>query len=113
MRLLVMPKLQPGVQVEQLLPHRGAEIQAVWNLYAQGICREFYGRADAPGAVILMLERESVEAAREALATLPFARLHLIDFDVYPLAPFVGLRELFQAGSQVAQAASQPAQAAS
>lgn len=109
MRLLVMPKLQPGVQVERLIPHRGAEIQAVWDLYAQGICREFYGRADAPGAVILMLERESVEAARDALATLPFARLHLIDFDIYPLTPFVGLRELFQTAQPASQAAIQAA----
>jgi hypothetical protein len=78
----------------------------VWDLYTQGICREFYGRADAPGAVVLMLERESVEAAREALATLPFARLHLIDFDVYPLTPMVGLRELFQAAPATSQAVS-------
>jgi hypothetical protein len=107
MRLLVMPKLQPGVQVEQLMPHRAAEIQGVWDLYAQGICREFYGRADAPGAVVLMLERESVEAARDALATLPFARLHLIDFDIYPLTPLIGLRELFRTAQSGAQAASQ------
>ncbi|HEX9038898.1 MAG TPA: hypothetical protein VF808_18090 [Ktedonobacterales bacterium] len=106
MRLLVMPKLQQGVQVEQLFPHRAAEIQAVWEMYAQGICREFYGRADAPGTVLLMLERDTVEAARDALATLPFARLNLIDFDIYPLTPFVGLRELFQAASQTASPTS-------
>src|SRR6266487_1626568 len=73
------------------------EIQAVWELYAQGICREFYTRANEPGRVVLMFESASVEAAKEALATLPFARLHLIDFDVIPLAPFTGLALLFQA----------------
>jgi hypothetical protein len=44
-----------------------------------------------------MLECASVGAASDALATLPFARLHLIEFDVIPLAPFMGLTRLFQA----------------
>ena len=69
---------------------------AVWELYAQGICREFYTRANEPGRVVLMFESASVEAAKEALATLPFARLHLVDFDVIPLAPFTGLARLIQ-----------------
>lgn len=96
MRMLVIPKLHPGVQVEQLVAHRAAEIQAVWDLYTQGICREVYGRADAPGAVVMMLESASVEKAREALAILPLARLSLLDFDIYPLTPFVALAGLFQ-----------------
>ncbi|MGH2503098.1 MAG: superoxide dismutase [Ktedonobacterales bacterium] len=102
MRLLVIPKLHPGVSVDELLRHRTAEIQAVWALYAQGVCREMYGRADAPGAAILMLECASVETARDALATLPLARLNLLDFDIYPLTPFTALQSLFQAPSPVA-----------
>ncbi|MBV9229357.1 MAG: superoxide dismutase, partial [Chloroflexi bacterium] len=39
-------------------------------------------------------ESPSEEAARDAIATLPFAQLHLIDFDVIPLAPFYGLENL-------------------
>jgi hypothetical protein len=42
----------------------------------------------------------SIEAAKEALATLPFAQLHLIDFDLIPLAPFTGLSRLFQAATE-------------
>lgn len=99
MRLLVIPRLRQGAQVEELLRHRTAEIQAVWDLYAQGICREMYGRADQPGAAILMLESASVESARDALATLPLARLDLLDFDVIPLAPFTPLQSLFQVAS--------------
>ncbi len=102
MKILVMPKPIEGVAREELLQHAAAEIQAVWELYAQGICREFYTRANEPGRVVLMFECASVEAAGEALATLPFAQLHLIDFDVIPLAPFTGLSRLFQAGSQAA-----------
>ncbi len=100
MKILVLPKPIEGVPREELLQHAAAEIQAVWELYAQGICREFYTRANEPGRVVLMFECATVEAAQEALATLPFARLHLIDFDLIPLAPFVGLSRLFQPASE-------------
>ena len=99
MRILVLPKPVEGVPREELLQRADAEIRAVWDLYEQGIVREFYTRANEPGRVVLILESASVEAAQEALATLPFAQLHLIDFDVIPLAPFVGLTRLFQAAS--------------
>ena len=96
MKILVLPRPIEGVSREVLLQHAAEEIQAVWELYVQGICREFYTRANEPGRVVLMFESASVEAAKEALATLPFAQLHLIDFDVIPLAPFTGLTHLFQ-----------------
>lgn len=97
MKILVLPKPIEGVSREELLQHAAEEIQAVWELYAQGICREFYTRANDPGRVVLLFESASVEEAREALASLPFAQLHLIDFDVIPLAPFTGLARLFKA----------------
>jgi muconolactone delta-isomerase len=100
MKILVLPKPIEGVSREQLLQHAAEEIQAVWQLYAQGICREFYTRANEPGRVVMMFESETVEATNEALAALPFARLHLIDFDVIPLAPFTGLARLFQAPTE-------------
>jgi len=96
MKILVMPKPIEGVPLESLQQHAAEEIQAVWKLYTQGICREFYTRANEQGRVVLIFESASVEAAREALATLPFAQLHLIDFDLIPLAPFTGLSRLFQ-----------------
>ena len=99
MKILVLPKPIEGVARVELLQHAAEEIQSVWDLYAQGICREFYTRANEPGRVVLMFESASVEAAKEALAMLPFAQLHLIDFDVIPLAPFTGLARLFQAPS--------------
>jgi hypothetical protein len=97
MKILVLPRPIEGVSREELLQHAPAEIQAVWELYAQGICREFYTRANEAGRVVLMFECATMEAAKEALATLPFAQLHLIDFDLIPLAPFTGLARLFQA----------------
>ncbi|HXZ05791.1 MAG TPA: hypothetical protein VEH81_13235 [Ktedonobacteraceae bacterium] len=100
MKILVMPKPIEGVSREQLLQHSAEEIQAVWQLYVQGVCREFYTRANEGGRVVLIFESESVEAAKEALATLPFVKLHLIDFDLIPLAPFTGLSRLFQSPTQ-------------
>ena len=100
MKILVLPKPIEGVAREELLQHAGSEIQAVWELYAQGICREFYTRANEPGRVVLMFECATMEAAKEALATLPFAQLHLIDFDLIPLAPFTGLTRLFRAPTE-------------
>jgi hypothetical protein len=94
MKILVMPKPIEGVAREELLKHAPAEIQAVWELYKQGIVREFYTRANEAGRVVLILESASEEAARDALTTLPFVQLHLIDFDVIPLAPFFGLEHL-------------------
>ncbi len=50
--------------MEELQQYRMAEIQAVWELYAQGICRELYAqgicrelyaRADQPGDAVLMV----------------------------------------------------------
>ncbi len=94
MKILVMPKPIEGVAREEMLRHAPAEIQAVWELYKQGIVREFYTRAQEAGRVVLMLESASAEAARDALASLPFVQLHLIDFDIIPLAPFFGLEHL-------------------
>ena len=99
MKLFVMPKPIEGVSREEMLRHAPAEIQAVWDLYKQGVVREFYTRANEPGRVVLVFESASEAGAREAIATLPFAQLHLIDFDVIPLAPFSGLENLFAARS--------------
>lgn len=56
MKILVLPRPIPGVSPEQLQQHAPAEIRAVWDLYEQGIVREFYTRANEQGRVVLMLE---------------------------------------------------------
>ena len=99
MKMLVLPKPIEGVSREEILRHAPAEIQAVWELYKQGIVREFYSRANEPNRVVLVFESANEEEARAALGTLPFAQLHLIDFDVIPLAPFFGLEHLSTARS--------------
>ncbi len=97
MKILVMPKPREGVTREALTPHVAAEIQAVWELYARGIVREFYTRANEPGRVILMIEAASMGEAQDTLAALPFQRAQLVDFELIPLEPFTGLSRLFTA----------------
>ena len=70
MKILVMPKPIEGVSREEMLQHAPAEIQAVWELYKQGIVREFYTRANEPNRVVLVFESASVEAGKEAAGKL-------------------------------------------
>ncbi len=104
MKILVLAKRHDQVQVEEMRPHFQAEVQAIWDLYSQGIIREFYTRADQPGAAILILECATTEAARQALAELPLVELKLLDLDLIPFAPFTNLAMLFQAAGEPAKA---------
>jgi hypothetical protein len=99
MKIVVLAKRRPEVAVETMRPHFRAEIEAVWGLYAQGIVREFYARADQGGPAVLMVESETVESARQALATLPLVEMGLLDLDLIPLAPFANLSQLFANGA--------------
>lgn len=97
MKILVLAKRHGDVSVEQMRPHFKSEIEAVWQLYAQGVVREFYTRADQGGPAILTVESETVEDAQKALAGLPLVQRKLIDLDLIPLAPFSNLSQLFEA----------------
>ena len=99
MKIVVLAKRRPEVQVEMIRPHIKAEIEAVWGLYAQGVVREFYARADQGGPAVLMVEGETVESARQALSTLPLVEMGMLDLELIPLAPFTGLAQLFTNGA--------------
>ena len=96
MKILVLAQRRGEVSVEQMRPHFKAEVEAVWNLYTQGIVREFYTRADQGGPAILSLECETLEKAQKALAGLPLVEMKMIDLDLIPLAPFNSLNHLFE-----------------
>jgi hypothetical protein len=102
MKILVFAKGRAGIPAQTIQPHIKEEVQAVWDLYAQGIVREFYTRADQPGPAVLEVESPTVEAAREALAELPLVKMGLIDLDLVPLAPFTAIGRLFEANGQTA-----------
>ena len=102
MKMIVLAQRSPAVSLEQMRPHFEAEVQAVWDLYVEGVVREFYTRADEGGPAILFVESESVEAARKALAKLPLVEMNMIELNYIPLAPFKSLSHLFQAEKQTA-----------
>ena len=99
MKIFVLAKRRGEVPVESIRPHIKAEVEAVWRLYAQGIVREFYARADQGGPAVLTVESDSVEAAQQALAALPLVEQGLLDLELIPLAPFSGLEQLFADGA--------------
>ena len=102
MKIIVLAQRRPNISLEQMRPHFQEEVQAVWDLYLEGVVREFYTRADEGGPAILAVESDSVESARKALARLPLVEMNMLDLDFIPLAPFKSLSHLFQAEAQPA-----------
>lgn len=98
MKILAFAQRRTGVTLDEMRPHFKEEVEAVWNLYTQGIVREFYTRADNGGPAILAVEAESVDDAWKTLAKLPLVELKMLDLDLVPLAPFTGLNHLFENG---------------
>jgi hypothetical protein len=96
MKILVLAQRNKDISLDEMRPHFKAEVEAVWDLYIQGVVREFYSRADNGGPAILTVESESLEAAKKTLAKLPLVELKMIDLDLIPLAPFHNLDHLFQ-----------------
>ena len=101
MKIVVLAQRRAGIDVETMRPHFKAEIEAVWGLYAQGVVRDFYARADQGGPAVLMLESETVASARQALAKLPLVEMGMLDLDLIPLAPFTNLSQLFADSAHV------------
>ena len=66
------------------------EAERVRQLYAQGIFRQVWGRADNPGAVIV-IEASSPDEAEAVLASLPLAVREMLTLDVFvPVTPYRG-----------------------
>ncbi|MGB8262174.1 MAG: muconolactone Delta-isomerase family protein [Terracidiphilus sp.] len=66
------------------------ESQRVRALYASGILRQIWRRADLPGAAILW-EAASEAEVRSALASLPIAAAGMLEIVLLvPLAPYPG-----------------------
>ncbi|MDR3454495.1 MAG: muconolactone Delta-isomerase family protein [Rhodoferax sp.] len=66
------------------------ESQRVRELYAAGLLRQVWKRADVPGAAILW-EAASEAEVRAALATLPIAQAGMLEIvALTPLEPYPG-----------------------
>jgi muconolactone delta-isomerase len=67
-----------------------AEAERVRQLYADGVFRQVWGRADSPGAVIL-IEAGTPDEAQAVLASLPLAVREMLALDLLvPLTPYRG-----------------------
>ncbi|MHB1021544.1 MAG: muconolactone Delta-isomerase family protein [Acidobacteriaceae bacterium] len=68
-----------------------AEAQRVRELYAAGVLRQIWRRADKPGACLL-LEAASEDEAREAVSSLPLAQRDMLELVMLTqLLPYPGL----------------------
>jgi hypothetical protein len=95
MKILAFEYKLPGVTAESFSQYANAEILRIWELYQEGVIRELDLRADR-NEVVLTLECESVESARQALKTLPSGKEGLIYFELIPLKTYTGFERLLQ-----------------
>jgi hypothetical protein len=95
-KVLAIGEAQPGIGWEHIAPYVGEEARSVWELYESDRVREFYLRADHRPGFVLVFETDDVSEAERLVAALPIVEAGLLDFEVVPLRPYVGLRELFE-----------------
>ena len=96
MKVLAIGHAQPGIGWEHIAPYVGVEARNVWELYESDRVREFYLRADHRPGFVLVFETDDVSEAERLVAALPIVKAGLLDFEVVPLRPYIGLRELFE-----------------
>ncbi|TVT16048.1 hypothetical protein FNH05_36815 [Amycolatopsis rhizosphaerae] len=66
-----------------------AETRQVRQLYADGVVRQIWLRADLPGACFLV-EAPDEDSLRSTVDELPMARSGLSEFTIIPLRPYRG-----------------------
>jgi hypothetical protein len=94
MKILAFEYKLPVVNTESLSQYANAETLRIWELHQQGVIREPHFRADR-NEVVLMLECETVESARQVLKTLPSGKQGLTYFELIPLRTYTGFERLF------------------
>ena len=84
----------PGRTREEAAALGRAEARRAWALHQAGIVREINFRTDAHRTVML-LEAPDIDAAREALDSLPFVRAGVLTFEILGMRPYDGWARLF------------------
>jgi hypothetical protein len=95
-KVLAIGHAQTGIRWEHIYPYVGEEARSVWELYESDQVREFYLRADHRPGVVLVFESDDVNEAERLVAALPIVKAGLLNFEVIPLRPYIGIRELFE-----------------
>ena len=94
MRFVSICRPLDGAGMEQFQPYLDAEIRYGWDNYKNGTFREIYFRQDVLG-VVVMVEADSLNAARAAVENFPLARAGLVSFETIPGGPFTKWEMLF------------------
>ena len=96
MKVLAIGHAQTGIRWEHIYPYVGEEARSVWELYESDQVREFYLRADHRPGVVLVFENDDVSEAEQLVAALPIVEAGSLNFEVIPVRPYIGIRELFE-----------------
>lgn len=94
MQILAIDKFLPETTMEKVQPHLKEEMVVTWEHYKQGKIRQLYFRQDHPG-VVLMMECDSLDEAKELIDELPLVKERLIEFELIPLGFFQPFEALF------------------
>lgn len=94
MRFVSICRPVDGAGMEQFQPYLEAEVRYGWDNYKNGTFREIYFRQDVLG-VVVMVEADSLDAARAAVENFPLARAGLVSFETIPVGPFTNWEMLF------------------
>lgn len=70
-------------------PHLEHEADHLRKLYTDGTARQFWSRADVPGAIGIV-EADSLEDAEAKMGTLPLVGLGMLEMTLIPLSPYRG-----------------------
>jgi len=94
--VMVILTARPETTREQVMAMMPAEIRETVQLYLRGKIREWYGRGDGRG-VVLLLATASVEEARSLMDALPLGQRNLMDHEYIPVGPLFPLGLLLRA----------------
>lgn len=97
MKVLAILRPKPEAKLSDFEPLRLPEEKQIWQLYLQDIVREMYWNAPPDIRVVLILEVDNIEAAKEAISSLPMVKADLFSTEFIALNPWQPLEILFAA----------------
>ena len=89
MQFLSISQRRKGFAEEEYASLAEQESERARELYAAGLIRQIWHRADMPGACLLW-EAEDEEQVREVWKTFPFAGAGMTEMTLIPLKPYGG-----------------------
>ena len=89
MQFLSISQRRKGFAEEEYASLAEQESERARELYAAGLIRQIWHRADMPGACLLW-EAEGEERVREVWKTFPFAGAGMTEMTLIPLKPYGG-----------------------